>query len=301
MRMTIERIVSLCLLLGMLLTACSGPTRQAQVPLPTSVSELNSTPAPSATFAPELILPEDTSTSVATPDMTETAIRAYAATANVVSTEVAAQGGSWPEIEGTLDAMGLLQAPTAFATLTPTPPPFPVSTQEVQMSWGTAIQYSFADPNDLLAARQAYEQYFNFVSFRTSPPLENIEEGLAEHMVRDGSGIGPNSCLFADMVSSISGKASNGRYIRLTMASGLTWDDNRVLLDVGPSGINVAVGWSLDDVQVELVEIKTDNIIQQKQMDIAGTAHLVYVSDIGQWRLEDDEGGFYCAWIGFLD
>jgi hypothetical protein len=233
--------------------------------------------------------------------MTETAIRAFSATAEAVSTDVAAQGGGWPQVEGTLSALGLLQSATPYALATPTPLPFPVSTQQVQVSWGVATEYSFADPKDLLAARQAYERYLDFISFRAGPPPDNLEEELATHMVRDGSGHGPFSCLFSDTVGALSGKASQGRYIRLTLAKGLTWNDSRVFLDVSSSGITTALGWSARDVLVELVEIKTGEVLKQKRMGMAGTAYLTYLSDPSQWLVEDDDNGFYCDWIGYFD
>jgi len=289
--------------LSLTLAACSGPRQQAQAPSASATSPggLTSTPAPLATSTSSLVPVEDTPRPVATPDMTETTIQAFSATAEAVSTDVAAQGGGWLQVEGTLGALGLLQSPTPYALATATPLPFPVSTQQVRVSWGVATEYSFANPKDLLAARQAYERYLDFLSFRAGPPPDNLEDELATHMVRDGSGHGPFSCLFADTSRGVTGKASQGRYIRLTPKNGLTWDDSRVFLDVSSSGITTALGWRTRDVLVELVEIKTGKVVKQARMNMAGTAHLTYVSDSGKWLMEDDNGGFYCEWIGYFD
>lgn len=301
MRLSIKQAMILSVLPSLILVGCSAPTQKVQVPSPTAVSEVIGTSAPSAAFVQEIIVPEDTPTPVATPDLTETAIRSFAATADAVSTDVAAQGGGWPEVQGTLIALGVLEQPEVYASPTPTPLPFPVNTQEVQVSWGTAIRYSFANSDDLLAAQQAYEQYFDFISFQSEPPPDDVEEALAELMVKDGSGIGPFSCLFADMLSGISGKASQGRYVRLTPIDELVWDDTRVYLDVGPSGIEVAVGWVIHEANVELVEIRTGNVLKRKLMGMAGTAHMTYVSELDGWLLDDDNGGFYCEWISFFE
>lgn len=303
MRATIKRTVSVCLLLSLTLTACTGSSQPVHAP-PASATLLSATtsePTTQASTTPSAILVEDTPKPVATPDMTETAIRAFAATAEAVSTDVATQDGVWSDVEGTLSALGLLQSPTGVALATATPLPFPVSTQEVQVSWGTAIQYSFADPNDLLAARQAYEQYLDFISFRDGPPPENLEEALATRMVRDGKGNGPNSCLFSDTLRAMSGQAAHGRYIRLIPANGVVWDEGRIFLDVTPTEITTALGWNARAVLVELVEAKTGNIIKQERMNMAGTAHLTYVANTSQWLVENDNGGFYCEWIGHFD
>lgn len=291
-------IAQVAILSALAVTACSGPQ-----PLPATSTPQASTPevladtlTPTMTFTPQIISAVDTPT----PDVTETAIRAFAATAEAVATDVSALGGGWAQVEGTLSALGLMPPTNALMPATTTPLPFPVSTQQVQVSWGVATEYTFADPNDLQAARQAYEQFLEFISFQDGPLPDGLEATLASHMMRDGSRTGPTSCLFDDVLRGLASKAAQGRYIRLKPANGLAWDDDRVFLDVGASGIRAALGWEMADVLVELVDAQTGAVIKNKVMTMAGTAHLTYLADARQWQLEDDSGGFYCEWIGFL-
>ena len=291
-------IALVAILTALAVTACSGPQPlpATSTPQASEPGVLADTPTPVATFTPQIVSAVDTPT----PDLTETAIRAFATTAEAVATEVSTQGGGWAQVEGTLSALGLMPPANAQVQATATLLPFPVSTQQIPVSWGVATEYTFADPNDLLAARRAYEQYLDFISFQVGPPPEDLEATLALHMIRDGSRIGAKSCLFDDVLRGLAGQAAQGRYIRLKLTNELVWDDDRVFLEVGASGIRAALGWAMVDVLVEQVDVQTGTVTKHKVMTLAGTAHLRYLSDARQWRLEDDNGGFYCGWIEFF-
>lgn len=273
----------------------------------------DSTPGGSTAFADGTATPlavsENTSPSVptsatprpsATPDMTETAIQAFAATADAVGTQVAARGGDVQGVFATLGALGLYASPTPYALPTPTPLPFPVSTEQYEANGATRTRFGFENPEDLRAARQVYEQYFDFISFRAGPPPQDLQTALEQYMVQSTHLQDPGSCYLLDVQVKVSGLASKGQYVRITPTP-LQWDDGQIFLDVGPTGITVAMDWEERGALLELVDIRSGAVLKQKgNVTLSGTARLIYDSGSNQWLLEDDDHGFYCNSLQFF-
>jgi hypothetical protein len=198
-----------------------------------------------------------------------------------------------------MEALGMLSSATPYPTSTPFPVPFPVSTRVSQ--FGT-IGYTFADPEDIRRARQVYESYFDFISFRSGPPPENLAEALAQYISPDANvADGKSDCGYSGILSKIETLAREGYYLRLTLQNGVVWDDDQVHLFVFPDEIETVMGTKyVPNLLIEQVEIRTGTVIKQKVDDLASSAHLEFDQGTRQWILTRDENGFYCSGYYFF-
>jgi len=96
--------------------------------------------------------------------------------------------------------------------------------------WLSASNYTFANPDDLRAAQQVYEDYFNFLSFRTAPPTENFEQELSQYMLPKG--------LYSAVTQAVTSLRQQGYYIRVTFSS-LVWSKD-VYLDLDQLQLSIS-------------------------------------------------------------
>jgi hypothetical protein len=193
----------------------------------------------------------------------------------------------------------IVDSGTAYVPPTSTPPPFPVTIVATSIySPGVPAEdgYAFTNPNDLRAARKAYEQYFEFMSFRTSAPSSPDEIRAQAAQYRD---LSPNpalniglsaSCTFDDVLAVIQKYEVLHQYFRID-AGALAWSDQRIYLALTHSGVSLQTDWSTTAV-VQLIASDTGKAVQQKQMHLLGTASLTIKG--GGWIVEGEGGGFYC-------
>lgn len=296
-----KRSAIVFLFVGWWVTACSGSgTLPPTLIVATSVNSDASTAG--ATFIPitQSATPSTTLLPTATPDVTETALHAFAATADAVGTQVAEQGGSVQNVVATLGALSLYQSPTPPASSTPTPLPFAISTQQYEANGAIRTRYEFADDADLRVAQQAYERFFDAITFQAGPPPENIRMLLANYMTPGNHLPEPGSCFLDDVASEISSLSAKGRYVRLTPTT-LQWEVGLVMLNIDSSGITVAMDWQMRGASLELVDIHSGTVLrQQGNFTLGGTARLIYQPELLDWRVADDDHGFYCNGLRFF-
>ena len=159
--------------------------------------------------------------------------------------------------------------------------------------------YAFANPDDLKAARNIYEQYFEFMSFRVTPPpaIDDIKTHVTQF--RD---LSPNpalnvgisdSCSFDDVAALIQQFDGLHQYFRIDAGS-LEWSDQRIFLALTHSGVSLQTDWSTTAV-VQLMDRNTGKVVREKQMHLLGTASLTI--KYGRWIVEGEGGGFYCLGV----
>lgn len=289
------------LFLGWWVTACGGRgTLSPSLIVATSANSDASIVG--ATLAPitQSASPSTTPLPTATPDVTTTALHAFAATADAVGTQVAEQGGGVQDVVATLGAMSLYQSPVPPTTSTPTPLPFAISTQQYEANGVIRTRYEFADAADLRVAQQAYERFFDAITFQAGPPPDDIRALLANYMTPSNHLPEPGSCFLDDVAAEISGLNAKGRYVRLTPTV-LLWDASQVTLNIDSSGITVAMDWQMRGASLELMDIESGMVLRQKSnFALGGTARLIYQPDLHDWLVEDDDHGFYCNGLRFF-
>jgi hypothetical protein len=285
-----KKISKSCLVLfaglALLLTACtvSGFGQNSQTNSLTPAATLTATSAPTAT-------PEPTATSTPTP--TPNATAAAKATIQAISDSVYATDPFNPDAYAQIEATVCAVIPPP----TPTPLPWKVKPNDPTVNeignclhgagiwsdgyWLSASNYTFANPNDLRAAQQVYEEHFDFISFRNGPPAENFNEELAHYMLPKGS--------YSAVTQAVTSLRQQGYYIRVTVSS-LAWSED-VYLDLDQ--LRLSIGWSAKGAVRELVDIKTNQVIKRKQAWQAGHARLVYDPKKSRWFVLEDEDGIY--------
>lgn len=204
-------------------------------------------------------------------------------------------------------ATPLVQPGTPFIEPTPTPPPFPViviATSIYNPGMPAEEGYAFANPEDLQAARKAYEQYFELLSFRDAPPppIDELQVQVAEF--RDltpnlalNVGLSGRECSIDDVFSVIRKAEEAGRYYRID-AEPLVWGDDHVFLRLTSSGVSLHTDWKANAI-VQLVERNTGRAIREKQMALLGSASLT-IED-GKWIVVGESNGFYCDQIDLFN
>jgi hypothetical protein len=244
------------------------------------------TPSPTSTLAATLTLASPTSTLAKTAEMVPSV------TPIPVTTLVALPTLATP----------IFDSGTPYVAPTVTSPPFPVKIIATSIySPGTPAEdgYAFANPDDLRAARNVYEQYFALMSFSVTPPptIDDIKARAAQY--RD---LSPNpalnagisdSCSFDDVVALIQQYDGLHQYFRIEAGS-LEWSDQRLFLALTPSGVSLQTDWSTTAV-VQLMDRNTGKPVREKQMHLLGTASLT-IKD-GRWIVEGEGGGFYCLGV----
>jgi hypothetical protein len=200
-------------------------------------------------------------------------------------------------------ATPLVQPATPFVEPTPTPPPFPViviATSIYNPGVPAEEGYAFANPEDLRAARKAYEQYFELLSFRDAPPppIDELQVQVAE--LRDlnpnpalNVGLSGRECSIGDVFSVIQRAEEAGQYYRID-AEPLVWSDDHIFLRLTSSGVSLHTDWKANAL-VQLLERDTSRMIREKQMALLGTASLT-IED-GKWIVVGESNGFYCDQI----
>ncbi len=235
----------------------------------------------------------------AAPNSTEATRAAFAATSKAVSAYLATQGVPPDKLgqysQATLQALGILPVSTQQPTATPFPVPFPVSTSVDQHG---VTHYEFIDPNDVRSARQAYERYIDFISFRNGPPSANLKEELVQYLSPDADATDASSeCGYIGVLNKIMGLAQQGRYLRLSLPEGIKWNDNGISLFVSPGDMEAVMDLESTPLVVEQVETKTGKVVKQSNMNLVSTARMDYDWTSGQWVLTLDQRGFYCQGI----
>ena len=196
----------------------------------------------------------------------------------------------------------ILDSGTPYVSPTSTPPPFPVTIVATSIySPGIPAEdgYAFANPDDLRAARKAYEQYLEFMSFRAEPPptIDELRTQAAKY--RD---LSPNqalnigisdSCTFDDVVALIQKYEGLHQYFRIDSGA-LVWSDQRIFLALTHSGVSLQTDWSTTAL-VQLMDRNTGKAVREQQMRLLGTASLTIKS--GRWIVEGEGGGFYCLGV----
>jgi len=273
--------------LALLLTACtaSGFGQNSQTNSPTPAATLTATLAPTATLEP---------TATSTPTPTPNATAAAKATIQAISDSVYATDPFNPDAYAQIEATVCAVIPPP----TPTPLPWKVKPNDSTVNeignclhgagiwsdghWLSASNYTFADPDDLRAAQQVYEEYFDFISFRNGPPAENFNEELAHYMLPKGS--------YSAVTQAVTSLQEQGYYIRVTVSS-LAWSKD-VYLDLDQ--LRLSISWSaLKGASRELVDIKTGQVIKRQQAWLAGHALLSYDTQQSRWLILEDERGIY--------
>lgn len=275
----------------MSLTACTGSAPGQAAPAnATPVVTSTVTLAPTATFEP-------TATATATATPTPNATVAAKETIQAISDSVYATDPFNP------DAYAQIQATVCAVIPPPTPTPLPwkvkpypennpsiVETDNClaesgiwsEGKWLSASNYTFANPEDLRAAQQVYEDYFNFISFRSGPPGEDFDEELTHYMLPKGS--------YSAVTQAVKSLKEQGYYIRVN-ASDLVWSED-VYLDINQ--LKLSISWSaLQGVSRELVDIKTGQVIKRKQGWLAGETLLSYDTQQARWLIVEDGDGIY--------
>jgi hypothetical protein len=175
-----------------------------------------------------------------------------------------------------------------------------VSTEQVQVNGVTYTRFTFADSEDRQAARQAYECYFEFISFRAEPPSGDIQNALSQYMAQSPHLQDPGSCYLSNVQRKVSGLASKGQYVRIT-ALPLHWDDSQVFLEVTAAEIAVALDWETKGALFELVDSQSGAVVkQQGNVTLSGTARMIYESTAARWFVQDDDHGVYCNALRFF-
>lgn len=204
-------------------------------------------------------------------------------------------------------ATPFVQPGTPFVESTPTPPPFPViviATSIYNPGVPAEEGYAFANPEDLRAARKAYEQYFDIVSFHDAPPspIDELQVQIAEFRDIDPDpalnvGLSPKECSADDVLSVIQMAEEAGQYYRID-AEPLVWSDDHIFLRLTSNGVSLHTDWKANAL-VQLVERDTGRMLREKQMALLGTASMT-IQD-GKWIVVGESNGFYCDQIDLFN
>jgi hypothetical protein len=161
-------------------------------------------------------------------------------------------------------------------------------------SWIEANAFGLANPADLALARQRYLAYLDVISFRNGPPGTDFPARLAEQMNSAGVSPSPESCLADDIASRVAALGQQGDYVRLDFTQPIRWADKYDLF-ISVGEVQLALSWSTSAVRQELVSLDKGTVVKQATLSqFAGTAWLTYDNAAGQWRIADDDGGYYC-------
>lgn len=320
---------ALCALAGLLLllpVACATtavPVTTTSRPSASAThtpARATTAPAPSATLTPG---PTDTPTTApsATPTATLDATRAAGMTLEAIRLAVTASGVP----EGSSAFVAQVDATRCAVLPPPTSTPLPwavVARPPVVVSanclgsdlpgqgariwqdgqWLEAAGFSFAQAADLELARQHYLDYLNYISFQAGPPTDDFAADLGDYMNSAGALPSPESCLAETIAGRVAALRQDGHYVRLTLTQPVQWDEPYYLF-LDNNAAHLALPWQVAGIRQEFVSITTSEAARQAPLSrLAGTAWLRYDAAAGDWRLEDDDGGYYChALPGFVE
>jgi len=196
---------------------------------------------------------------------------------------------------------------TPFVESTPTPPPFPVrviATSVYYPGVPDEYGYTFANPDDLRAARRVYAEYFDLLSFREAPPppTDELTRQLTRYRVLDPNPalnvpMNGRSCSINDVLSVLQRSGQASQYYRIN-AEPLQWSEDHTFLRLNSSGVSLHSDWKTNAL-VQLVERDTGRTIREKQMVLLGTASLTILDD--GWIVVGESDGFYCDKVDSFD
>jgi hypothetical protein len=324
MRRTIDGV--LLSLLIVFPIACSGvpATNTAATTQPggaTTATETSASSSPTqaaATATPAISTPTRSATNTLAPSPTATLDATRSAAMTLAAIRLAVTASGVPEGSSQFDAEVAATQCAIIPPPTSTPLPWALQPRDpYQMSgnclgndlpghfvrvwqdgsWIEANTFGLANPADLELAQQRYLAYLDVISFRNGPPGTDFPARLAEQMNSAGVSPSPDSCLADDIASRVAALGQQRDYVRLDFTQPVRWADKYDLF-ISVGGVQVALSWSTSAVRQELVSLDKGAVVKQATLSqFAGTAWLTYDNAAGQWRVADDDGGYYCHYF----
>jgi len=297
-------------------TQTDTATLQAVATTAMDTSAPSSPTGAAATATPAISTPTPSATNTSAPSPTATLDATRSAAMTLAAIRLAVTASGVPEGSSKFDAQVAATQCAVISPPTATPLPWALQPRDPYLvsgnclgndlpgrfvrvwqkgSWIEANTFGLANPADLALAHQRYLAYMDLISFRNGPPGTDFPARLAEEMNSAGVSPSPESCLADDIASRVVALAQQGDYVRLSFTQPVRWADKYDLFISVGGGVQLALSWSTSAVRQELVSLDKGATVKQATLSqFAGTAWLTYDNAAGQWRVADDDGGYYC-------
>ena len=151
-----------------------------------------------------------------------------------------------------------------------------------------------ANASDLQKAQQAYQAYFDFLSFRMAPPQGDFGNKLMDLMYAVDES--PSFCPYGTVVSRVDALITRGQYIRVTSLTPVALHPVRQLVSPAVDPIALSLEFSSVSFKLELLDATTGKVLEERQRTIGPSPTLVYLAEAKKWAVQSDPGG-YCSLV----